>query len=396
MKKLLLFLLVLAGGVSTASAKTIYFVDNWGLSSPDFKVYMYNSNTDYKTTWANRESLVSTGTIDNRTYYTIDLDNWSHFVITFIDQSKDKQTIDLDAATYPDDSYIEFNDQWSGENAQVQTATIYTYTFNITTSEDWSTFNVHLWEYNTKNNKTAWPGNAAETIDELHYSYTFKSYLSKLGVLFNKGDGAEKTCDMVAEPGDNYYNICGVNTNGYGEYVKTNAYGYATFYNETYPITVPTGIAFVAEDLNNGSAKAYNITDVPLHTPMLIKATAANTYYHFAKPASDPAALTITNAFKAGTGTTVASTENDKYNYILNGDSFYKAAGKTVGTKKAYLQLSQAATARLLLFDDEEETTGITSIKSENSDIYFDLQGRRVAQPTKGLYIVNGKKYFAK
>jgi uncharacterized protein YlzI (FlbEa/FlbD family) len=26
----------------------------------------------------------------------------------------------------------------------------------------------------------------------------------------------------------------------------------------------------------------------------------------------------------------------------------------------------------------------------------YDLQGRRVAQPTKGLYIVNGKKYIVK
>jgi hypothetical protein len=29
--------------------------------------------------------------------------------------------------------------------------------------------------------------------------------------------------------------------------------------------------------------------------------------------------------------------------------------------------------------------------RTVNSDIY-DLQGRRIAQPTKGLYIVNGRK----
>ena len=37
---------------------------------------------------------------------------------------------------------------------------------------------------------------------------------------------------------------------------------------------------------------------------------------------------------------------------------------------------------------------GISTVETTapNSDALFDLQGRRVAQPTKGLYIVNGKK----
>ena len=29
-------------------------------------------------------------------------------------------------------------------------------------------------------------------------------------------------------------------------------------------------------------------------------------------------------------------------------------------------------------------------------DNYYDLQGRKVTNPTKGLYIVNGKKYIVK
>ena len=31
-------------------------------------------------------------------------------------------------------------------------------------------------------------------------------------------------------------------------------------------------------------------------------------------------------------------------------------------------------------------------MKNRGNETFFDLQGRRVAQPTKGLYIVNGKK----
>ena len=52
-------------------------------------------------------------------------------------------------------------------------------------------------------------------------------------------------------------------------------------------------------------------------------------------------------------------------------------------------------------FGDDNETTDITMVQGEGfmvngSDNYYDLQGRRVAQPTKGLYIVNGKKVVIK
>ena len=40
---------------------------------------------------------------------------------------------------------------------------------------------------------------------------------------------------------------------------------------------------------------------------------------------------------------------------------------------------------------------GIASIHHQPSTIhYYDLQGRRVLQPTKGMYIVNGKKVVIK
>ena len=40
------------------------------------------------------------------------------------------------------------------------------------------------------------------------------------------------------------------------------------------------------------------------------------------------------------------------------------------------------------------ETTGINTVAKEQStdNTYYDLQGRRVKQATKGLYIINGKK----
>jgi hypothetical protein len=48
----------------------------------------------------------------------------------------------------------------------------------------------------------------------------------------------------------------------------------------------------------------------------------------------------------------------------------------------------------MLMSFDDDETTGVESINRETitNNQFFDLQGRKVAQPTKGLYIVNGKK----
>ena len=46
--------------------------------------------------------------------------------------------------------------------------------------------------------------------------------------------------------------------------------------------------------------------------------------------------------------------------------------------------------------DGETEATAIEAPFAEenlkNKDVYFDLSGRRVDHPTKGIYIVNGKK----
>ena len=47
----------------------------------------------------------------------------------------------------------------------------------------------------------------------------------------------------------------------------------------------------------------------------------------------------------------------------------------------------------------QTEHTGIEEVKSKMEDgkgEYYDLQGREVAQPAKGLYIVNGKKVIIK
>ena len=70
--------------------------------------------------------------------------------------------------------------------------------------------------------------------------------------------------------------------------------------------------------------------------------------------------------------------------------------GSSLATIKAFhAYLTNESAAREIAFDGGE-TTGISEALRLNEDIrnkkYFDLTGRSVVQPTKGLYIVNGKK----
>lgn len=88
--------------------------------------------------------------------------------------------------------------------------------------------------------------------------------------------------------------------------------------------------------------------------------------------------------------------------YVLSGGSSFvwvKDAG-VLSAGKCWVQLEKSpANARALSIVFEGETTGISTVKTaaDTKDAaVYDLQGRRVMQPTKGLFIVNGKKVVIK
>ena len=93
---------------------------------------------------------------------------------------------------------------------------------------------------------------------------------------------------------------------------------------------------------------------------------------------------------------------NDKD--LNNPIGFYKVKKgvTTVPGNKAFLVLTDAeaqAKGFILTFEDGS-TTGIETVETSKGNIedgvYYDLQGRRVENPTRGIYIVNGKKVVIK
>ena len=89
--------------------------------------------------------------------------------------------------------------------------------------------------------------------------------------------------------------------------------------------------------------------------------------------------------------------------YVLSGGSSFvwvKDAG-TLAAGKCWIELvptSEAHARRLAIVHEGGTTTGINAVSSaaQMEGEWYDLSGRRVAQPTKGLFIVNGKKVVVK
>ena len=181
-------------------------------------------------------------------------------------------------------------------------------------------------------------------------------------------------------------------------------YGWATFagdFNLDFS-KAATGLTAYAITGHDGAAitKSVVASIVPANTPLLLKGDANESY-------NIPIALTdgtapAGNLLKAGTGANVAP-ESGKTKYALSvagGKACFKKITdeRAIPVGKAYLQFDETIDAREFLGLDGDATSinEANSQKLTANSQYFDLQGRKVAQPTKGLYIVNGKKVIIK
>ena len=106
------------------------------------------------------------------------------------------------------------------------------------------------------------------------------------------------------------------------------------------------------------------------------------------------------NLLVAGTGAAVAA-ENGKTKYALSVDGgkavfkkIVEGYSPNIANGKAYLQFNEEVNAPTLSFDFNNPTGISASLmnKTINHSVVYNLAGQRVAQPKKGLYIVNGKK----
>ena len=158
---------------------------------------------------------------------------------------------------------------------------------------------------------------------------------------------------------------------------------------------------------STGEVTLTRITDVPANTGIVVKG-AAGTY---SIPMGSGETIVANMLRGVTTNTVLNKVEGDYTNYILakkNGSlGFYAVVdGSTLSASKAYLPLPTAslpsgARSIKLVFEDGG-TTGISEASRLNdkgemiNDNVYDLQGRRVEKPARGLYIVNGRKVVIK
>jgi hypothetical protein len=207
----------------------------------------------------------------------------------------------------------------------------------------------------------------------------------------------------------------------YGTFAITNSiecamneYGYATYSNakkymvegatanfvkvpETSAVLVPQAEGAILPAMI-GAGKGCGI---------IISAEAGDTYYIKSVNQGDDAVDSSENLL-AGSGDgsydITGNFGNDPYTayifaapngkvgfYILNGDD------STLPAHKAFLAAPVSAGVRDFI-GFEDVTTGVESVHSSQFIVhsYYNLNGQRVAQPTKGLYIVDGKKVVIK
>ena len=171
-----------------------------------------------------------------------------------------------------------------------------------------------------------------------------------------------------------------------------------------YAVTIPTGVTAYKFDATDNKTyvtlKQISEGTIPAGTPVYLTATAGTTYNFYAT--SNEINENNNNGFVKGTKEDIAYvadtyltlgqiTGGTTYGFYMYSNSESPIKANTCYIKKADIP----ATAKGFTLSFDGGTTAIDSATATAEPaikVYYDLQGRRVLNPTKGLYIVNGKK----
>jgi hypothetical protein len=203
-------------------------------------------------------------------------------------------------------------------------------------------------------------------------------------------------------------------TQGTPDQVVIGSTGYATYSNADNAINL-SGLSGV---------KAYIATAISLEQnkvtlTQVSGVVAANTGLIFISENKQPGTFNLPIASSTGTtynnnlllpsyANTTLSPSDAWYTYYVlvqrenNSVKFAEVYSYDAqpGAGKAYLRTSKnqaSARTRGLSIEINDGTTGINAVENEQGEnVIYNLRGQRVENPTKGLYIINGKKVLIK
>ena len=174
--------------------------------------------------------------------------------------------------------------------------------------------------------------------------------------------------------------------------MKVSSVGYATlFYDKK--LAIPTGVTAYSATKSGENIILTEVADViPANTGVILEATAG-TYTFFAS--TDDAPIIASNILS---GTTSATTKDALGGTVYTlGQDTYGAVGlrNFTGTDiRAYSAYTTEDLGAREFYAFDTDVTAINKIEAKKVEngVFYNLAGQQVAQPAKGLYIVNGKK----
>lgn len=227
------------------------------------------------------------------------------------------------------------------------------------------------------------------------------------------GEAAKWIIEPVGESSNNYF---GVTT---ADKMKGKNGKYFTTLYTDFPMKIIDNInAYVVESVGTigeekGYAKCTKIASqgeiIPAQTPIILELETTQSNANRLLPIASSNTIATNNILKAiffdeakttveTNGKTIRVFNINPNTSVRNPLGFYRYRGTTVKGNKAFLLVdANTSGAKLDGYDmeNEETTAGIEEVatpKTNNETVYYDLQGRRVEKPNRGIYIVNGKK----
>jgi hypothetical protein len=249
--------------------------------------------------------------------------------------------------------------------------------FKCETNKDWVIWdNFHLYYYGSA---------IAVTIDEDAANSSYSEDIKNANITLNRTFSAGKW-NTIALPFD-----------------LTDAETKAAFGDD---VVVATYSETYTDDGLNDSKVTFDKADdasITANTPVLLKTSTDKTTFTFnGKTIMAGEAKVEGGANFDFVGTYAASTTIAKGDYFIRDNQLWQSKGETTikGTRAYFKAKTEGAQSRIAdLRIGESETTGIVSVDNgvktiENAT--FDLQGRKVANVKKGLYIKNFKKVLVR
>lgn len=306
------------------------------------------------------------------------------------------------------------------------------YTVKFVNIAGWNDVYVYGWNGSTN---SGWDANKAEKtstvnvfgVDADVYECTISLSVEPKNLIFHNNDGTQ-TQDLQWVEGATYSYDSNEAIRGYFLFTddadqfkpaeNVNVTGFASYARQFTPGNVCTVVLpfAIGADVAAAAGKFYRINSIAdgyirgteeTPAPYVPYIFVPDTEYPFTNigigqlPAVQNNSITTAEGYTLQfvTETTELASDASYDYYGFSNGKFVKAAYATVNPFRSYIKVAKSANAPATLIWTDDEATGISSLKADiqngKANVY-DLQGRRVLNPVRGLYIVNGKKVIVK